>query len=188
MGARPRAPADAYAQAPSTAPIHLVLTTPPLSLLFHPLSQRLTRIEVRDNPGEWVEYHGRSLREGPPEDGEDDVVKTVRRVMGPTYSASAEGGDGEEVLSYPGVAFGVKPTGGGEFRLDGGVGEGREGADRRNCVCRDSVVEDCGYTSPCSDERAGSFGMVASNAPRLARRFARRPAAGGDQGAAGPLE
>lgn len=107
----PRPPSRALTtvtpQRPSTAPIHLILSTPPLSLLFDPLSQRLTRIEVRESPGDWVEYRGRSLREAAAEDGDGDVVKVVRRVMGPTYSASTDGGEGEEVLSYPGVAFGV---------------------------------------------------------------------------------
>ncbi|KAM0748079.1 hypothetical protein T439DRAFT_328065 [Meredithblackwellia eburnea MCA 4105] len=108
--------------APSTAPIHLILSTPPVSLLFHPLSQRLTRIEVREHPGDWVEYHGRSLRQDlgqgvTGEDGESDVVKTIRRVMGPTYSASSDNGGGEEVLSYPGVAFGVVKIGNGGSKL-----------------------------------------------------------------------
>ncbi|ORY83569.1 hypothetical protein BCR35DRAFT_303447 [Leucosporidium creatinivorum] len=100
-------------EAPSTSEIHLILTSPPLALLFDPLSQRLTRIEVTGEAGSWVAYRGKSLREVRSEE-EEDVVKTVRRVMGPTYNSGRESGEGEEVLSYPGVAFAVAQ------RADGG--------------------------------------------------------------------
>lgn len=68
--------------------------------------------------GAWVAYRGKSLRESGTAAGDevDDVVKTVRRVMGPTYSSANGGGEGEEMLSYPGVAFGV-------VRKAGGAGE-----------------------------------------------------------------
>ncbi|GAA6033789.1 hypothetical protein JCM8097_000341 [Rhodosporidiobolus ruineniae] len=95
---------------PSTEPLHITLTNPPLHLLFSPLDQRLSRIEVSGlSPGACVSYRGRPLQA----DGEDDedVVKAVRRAFGPTYGSSrAEaqmGGQVEEMLSYPGVAFGV---------------------------------------------------------------------------------
>jgi hypothetical protein len=91
-------------QAPSTSPIHLILSSPPLLLLFDPVSQRLSRIEVSANPGSWVAYRGKTLREGAGED-EEDVLKMVRRVVGPTYNSARDSGEGEEVLSYPGVAF-----------------------------------------------------------------------------------
>ncbi|GAA5825424.1 hypothetical protein JCM11251_006977 [Rhodosporidiobolus azoricus] len=102
---------------PSTGPLHLILSSPPLHLLFSPLTQRLSRIEVASttshpSPGQWVTYRGRPLqREG--DDEEEDTVKVVRRAMGPTYGSSkvegdeATGGGREEMLSYPGVAFGV---------------------------------------------------------------------------------
>jgi hypothetical protein len=95
-------------QNPSTGPLHLTLSDPPLHLLFSPLTQRLGRIEVSGlSPGSWVSYRGRALQ-SEEEEGEEDVVKIVRRALGPTYGSS-EGGEGgrEEMLSYPGVAFGV---------------------------------------------------------------------------------
>ncbi|GAA5913120.1 hypothetical protein JCM8208_000747 [Rhodotorula glutinis] len=112
-------------QAPSASPIHLTLSSPPLHLTFSPPSQRLSRIEVLGpDPDTWVSYRGKRLRPssagdwaGARGDDDSDVVKTVRRVLGPTYgssSARGEGGKGEEeVLSYPGVAFGVVRTGSG---------------------------------------------------------------------------
>lgn len=107
-------PADAIdLQAPSSSETHLLLTSPPLALLFDPLSQRLTRIEVTGEAGSWVAYRGKGLREGRA-DEEKDAVKTVRRVMGPTYNSGRESGEGEEVLGYPGVAFAVAR------RADGG--------------------------------------------------------------------
>nr|CRX79075.1 hypothetical protein ls5930a1_00122 [Leucosporidium scottii] len=93
-------------QAPSASEIYLILTSPPLALLFEPLSQRLARIEVTGEARSWVAYRGQALREGRG-DEEEDVVKTVRRVMGPTYNSGPESGEGEEVLGYPGVAFSV---------------------------------------------------------------------------------
>lgn len=50
-------------------------------------------------------YRGRALRSSG--DDEQDVVKVVRRVMGPTYSAKKDDVGTEEILHYPGVAFGV---------------------------------------------------------------------------------
>ncbi|KAI5475626.1 hypothetical protein MNV49_001087 [Pseudohyphozyma bogoriensis] len=103
--------------APSTSPIHLRLTTPPLSLLFSASSQRLVRIQVDGpSPGEWVNYHGKSLREASDDEAED-VVKLVNRVLGPTYSPSTDGGEGEQILSYPGVAFGVVRAASGGSKL-----------------------------------------------------------------------
>ncbi|GAA5938563.1 hypothetical protein JCM3775_002159 [Rhodotorula graminis] len=118
-------------QAPSTSPVHLTLSSPPLHLTFSPLAQRLARIEVLGpEPDAWVSYRGKRLRTSSSLSGdyagargggddEDDVVKTVRRVLGPTYGSSraSTGGEGtqgaEEMLSYPGVAFGVVRTGSG---------------------------------------------------------------------------
>ncbi|GAA5846280.1 hypothetical protein JCM9279_005887 [Rhodotorula babjevae] len=108
-------------QAPSTSPIHLTLSSPPLHLTFSALSQRLARLEVRGpDPAACVSYRGKRLRADDASSDDDvDVVKTVRRVLGPTYgsssasaSARSEGAHGgeEEVLSYPGVAFGVVRT------------------------------------------------------------------------------
>ncbi|GAA5879924.1 hypothetical protein JCM8547_003703 [Rhodosporidiobolus lusitaniae] len=103
---------------PSTGPLHLTLLQPPLHLVFSPLTQRLTRLEVVGmSPGSWVSYRGRVLQnEG--DEGEEDAVKLVRRAFGPTYGSSRvenraggvggeKGGREEEMLSYPGVAFGV---------------------------------------------------------------------------------
>lgn len=121
-------------QAPSTSPIHLTLSSPPLHLTFSPLSQRLSRIEVRGpDPDAWVSYRGKRLRPssaaaagdygGGRGDEDEDVVKTVRRALGPTYGSSSarargEGREGaEEVLSYPGVAFGVVRAGSGASSL-----------------------------------------------------------------------
>ncbi|GAA5999256.1 uncharacterized protein JCM10292_001705 [Rhodotorula paludigena] len=103
---------------PSSSPIHLSLTSPPLHLTFSPLSQRLSRIEVQGlDPASTVSYRGECL--GAPGE-EDDVVKTLRRVLGPTYGSSTvtsaqngAGGAAEEMLSYPGVAFGVTKAQGG---------------------------------------------------------------------------
>lgn len=62
------------------------------------------------SPGAWVAYRGRALQ-SEEEEGDEDVVKVVRRALGPTYGSSVQnGGEGtgrEEMLSYPGVAFGV---------------------------------------------------------------------------------
>lgn len=112
-------------QAPSSSPILLSLASPPLSLLFDPPTQRLLRIELNaDKAGEWVSYRGKSLRES---EGED-VVRTVRRVMGPTYGASGVqlGVGEEEMLSYPGVAFGVVLGSEGESLLGDWSWRGRE--------------------------------------------------------------
>ncbi|BGP33874.1 hypothetical protein JCM10296v2_005680 [Rhodotorula toruloides] len=106
---------------PSASPIHLTLTTPPLHLTFSPRSQRLTRIEVLGvSPAAWIVYRGKRLSGDDPDDEDEDVVRTVRRIMGPTYGSSkVKGGlDGvgraeEEMLSYPGVAFGVVRSDGG---------------------------------------------------------------------------
>ncbi|GAA6017677.1 hypothetical protein JCM10207_001247 [Rhodosporidiobolus poonsookiae] len=97
-------------QDPSAGPLHLNLTSPPLHLTFSPFTQRLCRISVSGlSPGSWVSYRGRPLQVDGDED--EDVVRTVRRVMGPTGGSSkveqGEQGRPEEVLSYPGVAFGV---------------------------------------------------------------------------------
>lgn len=68
--------------------------------------------------GAWVSYRGKVLRDDREET--EDVVRTVRRVLGPTYGssnaadqASGEGDqvEGEEMLSYPGVALGVTEKG-----------------------------------------------------------------------------
>ena len=68
-----------------------------------------------EQPGRWVTYRGQSLAVSP--HGSDDpqeVVKTIRRVMGPTYSSSREAsGEREEALAYPGVAFAVGASEGG---------------------------------------------------------------------------
>lgn len=103
-------------QAPSKSDVHLIITSPLLALLFESSTQRLTRIEVTGEAGSWVAYRGKSLKAAGAEE-EEDVVKTVRRVMGPTYnSGKASGEEGEEVLSYPGVAFAVeRRPGGGEY-------------------------------------------------------------------------
>ncbi|BGP26270.1 UPF0183 family protein [Rhodotorula toruloides] len=111
---------------PGSSPINLTLTTPPLHLTFSPLSQRLTRIEVFGvSPAAWVAYRGNRLSGDDPDDEDEDVMRTVRRIMGPTYGSSKMEGDtseaghaGEEMLSYPGVAFGV-------MRSDGGSTIGR---------------------------------------------------------------
>ncbi|BGP50165.1 hypothetical protein JCM10450v2_006076 [Rhodotorula kratochvilovae] len=110
---------------PSPSPVHITLSSPPLHLTFSPLFQRLSRIEVLGiDPASWVSYRGKRLRASSADDyavtGEDeDVVKTIRRVLGPTYGGSkgrtgmGAAADGEEMLSYPGVAFGVVRTGAG---------------------------------------------------------------------------
>ncbi|BGP18252.1 hypothetical protein JCM10213v2_006310 [Rhodosporidiobolus nylandii] len=68
--------------------------------------ERLARIEVGGmEPGSWVSYRGRPLQGEGDEEGED-VVKVVRRALGPTYGSS-QGEGREEMLAYPGVAFGV---------------------------------------------------------------------------------
>jgi hypothetical protein len=47
-------------------------------------------------------------------DGEDDVVRKVRRVLGPTYGSTSAGVKGEldqldeTILAYPGVAIGIQ--------------------------------------------------------------------------------
>jgi hypothetical protein len=60
-----------------------------------------------------------------PEDEDEDVVRTVRRIMGPTFGSSkAKGGQNgtarseEEMLSYPGVAFVVVRSDGGASSLE----------------------------------------------------------------------
>ncbi|CEQ40070.1 SPOSA6832_01637 [Sporobolomyces salmonicolor] len=104
---------------PSSSPIHLILSSPPLHLTFCPLEQRLCRIEVGSaSPGSWVSYRGKRLKDA--RDDEEDLVKTVRRVLGPTYGSSqgTGGASGEkEMLSYPGVAFGVVKDGAGGSSL-----------------------------------------------------------------------
>ncbi|KAM0790133.1 hypothetical protein ACM66B_005456 [Microbotryomycetes sp. NB124-2] len=107
-------------ETPTTSDINLYLSRPPLVLTFEPESQRLSRIELSndsESPSEalaqWIQYKGRYLtdaREGYAGEDEEDVVKAIRRVMGPTYGsdrASSTGGSNEEMLTYPGVAFGV---------------------------------------------------------------------------------
>ncbi|GAA5888721.1 hypothetical protein JCM5296_000081 [Sporobolomyces johnsonii] len=107
-------------ESPSLSPIHLILTSPPLHLTFCALEQRLCRIELGSaSPGSWVSYRGKRLRDE--RDDEEDVVKTVRRVLGPTYGSSQGTGGAvgvkEEMLSYPGVAFGVINDGAGGSSL-----------------------------------------------------------------------
>ncbi|GAA6020823.1 hypothetical protein JCM11491_004665 [Sporobolomyces phaffii] len=99
---------------PVTTPIYLALSIPPLHLAFDSATQRLSRIQVDPShsptppaalsAGAWVSYRGKTLRH----DGDEpeDVVRTVRRVLGPTYGSSTVSHD-EEMLNYPGVAFGV---------------------------------------------------------------------------------
>ena len=124
-------------QAPSRSPLLLYLTTPPFSLLFDPPTQRLLRIELTgDKAGEWVSYRGKSLCEV---EGED-VVRRVRRVMGPTYGGPWEGE--EEMLCYPGVALGVVRGAEGEV-----VRRVRVGAER---WCREAIGEDRGDAASCS--------------------------------------
>lgn len=109
---------------PSSTPIHLILSSPPLSLQFNSLSQRLIRLEINSNPTEWIKYRGKSLdaRGGSGEGDGEEIISVIRRVMGPTYSSSKnfsgsgsdrkEGGkteeEEEEILSYPGVVFGIQ--------------------------------------------------------------------------------
>ncbi|GAA5906625.1 uncharacterized protein JCM6883_004536 [Sporobolomyces salmoneus] len=123
---------------PSTAPIHLILSQPPLHLTFSSLSQRLSRIEVNptsflsasrprssdSSAGNWVSYRGKLLRDDDrnrDREEKEDVVRTVRRVLGPTYGSSSStttttGGqerkeEEKEMLCYPGVALGVTEKG-----------------------------------------------------------------------------
>ncbi|GAA5917638.1 hypothetical protein JCM6882_002000 [Rhodosporidiobolus microsporus] len=104
-------------ESPSTGPLHITLSSPPLHFLFAPLTQRLSRIEVAStsssSAGAWVSYRGRPLQGEGFEDV--DTVKVVRRAFGPTFGSSKveadpaaeQRGGREEMLSYPGVAFGV---------------------------------------------------------------------------------
>lgn len=91
-----------------------------LHLLFEPASQRLCRIEVAGlEPGSRVSYRRKRLQDHstPLVDESNDVVRTVRRVLGPTYgSESARPPQGqpppateknEIMLNYPGVAVGI---------------------------------------------------------------------------------
>ncbi|GAA5977726.1 hypothetical protein JCM10908_005071 [Rhodotorula pacifica] len=121
---------------PLASPVHLALTTPPLHLTFSAPSQRLSRIQVvGPAPGSHVIYRSQRLQEpalsleAHEEDGEEeeeeetgeDVVKRIRRILGPTFGSSrapvGENGRGEDMLCYPGVAFGVTTTPSGSKRL-----------------------------------------------------------------------
>ncbi|GAA5984508.1 hypothetical protein JCM5350_004741 [Sporobolomyces pararoseus] len=113
---------------PATSPIYLILSKPPLHLTFESKSQRLLRIELNpsfttttsSSTGSWVSYRGKLLtsRENDEED-EEDVVRTVRRVLGPTYLPAKPSSSNdhqeqvevEEMLSYPGVTIGVTDKG-----------------------------------------------------------------------------
>lgn len=114
-------------QNPLTGPVHLTLTTPPLHLTFVGPSQRLARIQVTGSrPGSHVAYRSQRVQEPgrgttreeeeevEEEDEDEGIVKRIRRILGPTYGSSkapvAPGtirADPEEILSYPGVAFGI---------------------------------------------------------------------------------
>jgi hypothetical protein len=66
--------------------------------------------------GSWVSYRGKLLRDD--RDDREDVVRTVRRVLGPTFGSSLlngrdeeDQGEEEEMLSYPGVTLGVTEKG-----------------------------------------------------------------------------
>ncbi|GAA5934325.1 uncharacterized protein JCM15063_004540 [Sporobolomyces koalae] len=97
---------------PGTSPVHLVLSRPPLHLAFDPQSQRLSRIELDSSSaitpssgsaGSWVTYRGKLLRDDRHEP--EDVLRTIRRVLGPTYGRAAARDD--HMLNYPGVALGL---------------------------------------------------------------------------------
>ncbi|GAA5959588.1 hypothetical protein JCM8115_003762 [Rhodotorula mucilaginosa] len=126
-------------QNPLSSPVHLSLTTPPLHLTFSPPAQRLSRIQVTGpNPGSHVAYRQQRLQstantaaaENDDEDEEEreDVVKRIRTILGPTFGSSkaptvAKGSteqdhdEEENMLCYPGVAFGVQKTRSGSTRL-----------------------------------------------------------------------
>jgi hypothetical protein len=118
-------------QNPLSSPVHLSLTTPPLHLTFSPPAQRLSRIQVTGpNPGSHVAYRQRRLQstantaaenDDEDEDEREDVVKRIRTILGPTFGSSkaptvAKGSteqdhdEEENMLCYPGVAFGVQKT------------------------------------------------------------------------------
>lgn len=74
------------------------------------------------SPAAWVAYREKRLSGDDPDDEDEDVVRTVRRIMGPTYGSSKVKGDmngagraEEEILSYPGVAFRVARSDGGAY-------------------------------------------------------------------------
>ncbi|GAA5864804.1 hypothetical protein JCM3774_004234 [Rhodotorula dairenensis] len=158
---------------PLSEPVHLSLTTPPLHLTFSPPAQRLSRIQVTGpRPGAHVTYRSQRLQdvtrhvENGQEDGEpgnegeeeedeegEDVVKRIRRILGPTFGSSkAPTGTHEDILSYPGVAFGVTSTRSGSKRL------------RRVVVTplptSNGVPVDQAWLHPRVDDGAQNFGVV----------------------------
>ncbi len=150
-------------QSPSTSPIHLHLSSPSAKLLFNGPTQRLCRIEVHgEHPGRFVNYRGQSL--AAPAQGSDDpqeAVKTIRRVMGPTYSSSrgASGsgaGQEEEVLAYPGVAFevGVR-EGGGEQAGQGGHGRAQQDKSADEFTINRSFRVVADYSDPAASSDGG---------------------------------
>lgn len=125
-------------QNPLSSPVHLALTTPPLHLTFSPPAQRLSRIQVTGpNPGSHVAYRQQQLQpaandyeQDEEEEEREDVVKRIRTILGPTVGSSkaptvkgtmeqdhSEEEGEENMLCYPGVAFGVQKTRSGSTRL-----------------------------------------------------------------------
>lgn len=121
----------ACTQNPLSSPVHLALTTPPLHLTFSPPAQRLSRIQVTGpNPGSHVAYRQQQLQpaandyeQDEEEEEREDVVKRIRTILGPTVGSSkaptvkgtmeqdhSEEEGEENMLCYPGVAFGVQKT------------------------------------------------------------------------------
>lgn len=167
-------------QSPSSSPIHLSLTSPPLHLTFSPLSQRLSRIEVQGlDPASTVSYRGKCL--GAPGE-EDDVVKTLRRALGPTYGSSTvtsaqngAGGAAEEMLSYPGVAFGVT-------RAQGGPSLASLLSSRAlahaSCMSRFHPQAHHRHAAASPGQRLGRASLAARPTARVTRHRAWRPPSG----------
>ncbi|KAK4050958.1 hypothetical protein OIV83_003087 [Microbotryomycetes sp. JL201] len=108
-------------ETPTTSDMHLYVSRPPLVLTFEPAFQRLLRIELSNpEPAEatvalthWIQYKGKRFTDAGESNmdvDEEDVVKSIRRVMGPTYGSSqaSTSGGSRELLAYPGVAFEVE--------------------------------------------------------------------------------
>lgn len=60
-----------------------------------------------------MSYRGKPLQDDTRDEEHMDAVKTIRRVMGPTYGSGKAADVSEDMLSYPGVAFGVVKAGDG---------------------------------------------------------------------------
>ncbi|GAA96947.1 uncharacterized protein L969DRAFT_96839 [Mixia osmundae IAM 14324] len=99
-------------QKPSVSPIVLILSKPPLRLVFPGSTQRLSLIEV-EAPGDHVIYRAKTLRTEraqSPTSARERLYATRRslsRLFGPTYAPVPHPGyPNEQLVAYPGAMFG----------------------------------------------------------------------------------